>query len=160
MKQISRSTTPQRCSIGLRCGECRGHWSTVHFNISETSLKYYELCDMVHYTAGNVHHKMSTLWSSSSSDRLWHLNDAQLNLTGPMCAKKISPTHYTTTSSLNRWYTAGWINAFMLFMPISDPTIWMLQLKLKLCQIRQRFSNLLLSSFDEHVWIVVLLSCS
>jgi len=29
--------------------------------------------------------------------------------------RKYPPHHYTTTISLNRWYKAGWIHAFMLF---------------------------------------------
>lgn len=28
-KQISHSTTSQRCSVRLRSGDCRGHWSTI-----------------------------------------------------------------------------------------------------------------------------------
>ncbi len=30
MMRISRSTTSQRCSIGLRSGDCGGHWSKVN----------------------------------------------------------------------------------------------------------------------------------
>ncbi len=46
--------------------------------------------------------------------------------------RKYPPTHYTTTTSLNRWEKAGWIHAFMFFMPNSDPTILMSQQKLRL----------------------------
>ncbi len=64
---------------------------------------------------------------------MWCLNDAQLVLRGPKCAKKISPTHhYTTTTSLNRWDKAGWIHAFMFFTSNSDSTIWMSQQKSRL----------------------------
>ncbi len=66
------------------------------------------------------------------SGRLWRLNNAQLVLRGPKCAKKIFPDHYTTTTSLNRWDKAGWIYAFMFFKSNSDPTIWMLQQKSRL----------------------------
>lgn len=31
--------------------------------------------------------------------------------------------HYTSDTSLNGWYKAGWINAFLLFKPNSDPTV-------------------------------------
>ncbi len=55
------------------------------------------------------------------SGRLWRLNYAQLVL------RKYPPHHYTTTTSLNCWDKAGWIHAFMFFMPNSDPTIWMSQ---------------------------------
>ncbi len=44
----------------------------------------------------------------------------------------MSPTHYTTTTSLNRWDKAGWIHAFMFFTSKSDPTIWMSQQKSRL----------------------------
>ncbi len=57
--QISRSTTSQRYSIGLRSCDCGGHFSKV--NVQETSLRWFELCDMVHYPAGSSHQKMSTL---------------------------------------------------------------------------------------------------
>ncbi len=85
------------------------------------------------------------------SYRLWHVNDAQFVLSGSNSAKNISPTHY----SLSYWYKTGWMHAFMLFTPNSAPAIWMSQQKSRL-QIRQPFSNLLLSSFGEPVWIVAL----
>ncbi len=48
-------------------------------------------------------HKGMDMVSNNTPGRLWRLNDAQLVLRGPKCAKKISPTHYTTTtSSLNQ----------------------------------------------------------
>ncbi len=46
--------------------------------------------------------------------------------------RKYPTHHYTTTSSLNRWDKAGWIHAFVFFMPNSDPTIWILQQKSRL----------------------------
>ncbi len=58
------------------------------------------------------------------------MNKAKLVLSDPKCAKKYPPHHYTT--SLNRWDKAGWIHAFMIFMPNSDPTIWMSQQKSRL----------------------------
>ncbi len=71
-----------------------------HWHVQETSLRWFELYE---------------------SGRLWRLNNAQLVLRGPKCAKKISPTHYTTTTSLNHWDKAGWIHAFMFFKPNSEP---------------------------------------
>ncbi len=41
------------------------------------------------------------------------------------------PIHYTTTS-LNHWDKAGWINALMFFTPNYDATIWMSQQKSRL----------------------------
>ncbi len=64
--------------------------------------------------------------------RLWRLNNAQLVLRGPKCAKKYPPHHYITSSSLNRWDKAGWIHAFVFFMTNADPTIWMSQQKSRL----------------------------
>ncbi len=46
--------------------------------------------------------------------------------------RKYPPHLYTTTTSLNHWDKAGWIHAFMFFMPNSDRIIWMLQQKLRL----------------------------
>ncbi len=56
------------------------------------------------------------------------VNNAKLVLSVP---KKYPPHHYITTTSLNRWDKAGWIHSF-IFMPNSDPTIWMLQQKTRL----------------------------
>ncbi len=66
--------------------------------------------------------------------------------------RKYLPHHYTTTTSLNRWDKAGWIHAFMFFMPNSDPTIWISQQKSRLI----RPGNV----FGESVWIVASISCS
>ncbi len=54
MMQISSSTTSQKCSIGLRFGDCGDHLSKVNsFHVQEASLRWFELCDMVHYPAGS-----------------------------------------------------------------------------------------------------------
>ena len=70
---------------------------------------------------------------------------------GPKCAKKICPTpshHHTTTSSLNRWYKAGRIHAFMLSDHLNAGT------EIETHQTREHFSKLLLFNFGESVWIV------
>ncbi len=36
-----------------------GKWT--HCHVQETSLRWFELCDMVHYSAGSSHQKMGTL---------------------------------------------------------------------------------------------------
>ena len=74
--------------------------------------------------------------------------------------KRYSPHHYTTSSSLNCWYKAGWIHAFMLFKPNSDPTIWMLQLKSRLITPGSVFLVFLLPNFGKIEWIVTSVSCS
>jgi len=67
-----------------------------HCHVQETSLIWFELCDMARCSAGSSCQKMGTLWSQRDghgqqqySGRLWRLNDAQLVLRGPKCAKKI-----------------------------------------------------------------------
>ncbi len=56
-------------------------WTNCH--VQETSLRWFELCDMVHYPAGSSHQKMGILSSKRDghgqqqySGRLWRLNDA------------------------------------------------------------------------------------
>ncbi len=91
--------------------------------------------------------------------RLWHLNDAQLVLRAQSVPRKYPPHHYTTSSSLNRWDKAGWS-----MLSCSLHQIMTLHLnvaaEIKTHQTRQRFYNLLLSSFDESVWIVSSVCCS
>ncbi len=73
-----------------------------------------------------------------------------------MCHEKTP--HYTTSTSLNRWDKAGWS-----MLSCSSRHILTLHLnvaEIKTHQIRQRFSNLLLSSFGESVWIVSSVCCS
>jgi len=82
------STISQRCSIGLRSGDCGAilvQWA--HCHVQETNLKWFEVCGMVHYPAGSSHqsqhggHKgMETML------RLWQLNNVQLALRGLKCA--------------------------------------------------------------------------
>ncbi len=73
-------------------------WVLWTCHIQETSLRWFELCDMVRYPAGSRHHNIGTLWSlkhghgqQQHPSRLWCLSDAQLVLRGPKCSKKISP---------------------------------------------------------------------
>ncbi len=73
-------------------------WVLWTCHIQETSLRWFELCDMVRYPAGSSHHNIGTLWSlkhvhgqQQHLSRLWCLSDAQLVLRGPKCSKKISP---------------------------------------------------------------------
>ncbi len=62
-----------------------------------------------------------------ASTMLYHLsyrkavNNAQLVLRGLSVPRKYPPPYYIHTSNLNHWYCAGWIHAFMLFTPNSDP---------------------------------------
>ncbi len=60
--RISRSTTSQRCSILLLDWDLvtvEAIWvKWTHCHVQETSLRWFELCDMVHYPAGSSHQKM------------------------------------------------------------------------------------------------------
>ncbi len=149
MMGISHSTTSQRCSIGLRSGDCGDRWSTLNScHVRETSLRWFEVCDMVHYPAGSSHQKLGYTVVIKGRDghgpqqysgRLWHLSDTQLVVGGPKCAKKISPTplhHHHQPEQFNK---GGWIHAFMLFTPNSGPTIWMSQLKSRIMRLGNIF---------------------
>ncbi len=61
MMRISRFITSQRCSIGLRSGDCGGHLSKVNSLSCSRNQRWFELCDMVHYPARSSHQKMGTL---------------------------------------------------------------------------------------------------
>jgi len=57
--QSSHSTTSQRCSIGLRSGDCGGHFCTV--NLLSWSRNQFEMIrafDMMHYPAGSSHQRI------------------------------------------------------------------------------------------------------
>ncbi len=62
MMRISRSTTSQRCSILLLDWDLvtvEAIWvKWTHCHVQETSLRWFELCNMVHYPAGSSHQKM------------------------------------------------------------------------------------------------------
>ncbi len=101
MMRISRSTTSQRCSIGLRSGDCGGHLSKVNsLSCSRNQLSFVTWCIILLDVAIGrwVHcsHKGTAEGQQQYSGRLWCLNDAQLVLRGPKCAKKIitTPLHH------------------------------------------------------------------
>ncbi len=55
MMWISRSTTSQRCSIDWDLVTVEAIWvKWTHCHVQETSLRWFELCDMVHYPAGST----------------------------------------------------------------------------------------------------------
>ncbi len=137
---ISGFTTSQRCFIRWRSGDCGGHLSKVNsLSCSRTSLRWFELvtwCIILLEVAirrwAHCSHKKDGYGQQQYSGGLWHLNNAQLVLRGPKCAKKISPTPLHHHQQLNRWDKAGWIHAFIFFTPNYDPTIWMSQQKSRL----------------------------
>jgi len=80
MMWISCSSTSQRCSIGLRSGDCGGRLSLVNWS---------DLC----YPAGRGHQKMidcghKGIHGNNTQVELWHLTNAQLVLRGTKCTRQ------------------------------------------------------------------------
>ncbi len=157
MMWVSRSTTSQRCSIGLRSGDCGGHLSKVNSFVMFKKpvwddLSFVTWCIMllevdirrwVHCSyKGDGHGQQPILRQSVVFKR------CSIGTKGPKVCQEILPHPITPpTSSPEPLDKAGWIHAFMFFMPNYDPTIWMSQQKSRTHQTRQRFSNLLLFHF-------------
>ncbi len=89
------------------------------------------------------------------SGLLWCLNDTQMAIKGPKCAKNISPTplhHHHQPEPLRR-------DRMHPCFHVLYSKFWPYHLKIKTHQTRQRFSNLILSNFGDPVWIVVSVTC-
>lgn len=80
------------CSTGLKSGDCKDNLNELS-HVQETSLRWFELCDMIHYPKGSSHQKVAFKWC-------W------LILRSPKYGKKITtyPPAWTT------WDNAGWSN--------------------------------------------------
>ncbi len=94
------------------------------------------------------------------SGRLWHLNNAQLVLRGPKCAKKISPTplhHHQQPEPLRQGRMDP---CFLVLYAKFWPYHLNVAAEIETHQTRQRCSNLLLFNLGEPVWIVSSVSCS
>ena len=100
MMPISRSTTSQSCSVGLRSGD----WRPLAFRELVVMLNKPVSDDMSSVTRCII---LLEAGQQQYSGRLQHLNDARLVLRGPK--KENIPPHHHYTSSLNRWYEAEWI---------------------------------------------------
>ncbi len=138
-----------------------------HCHVQEISLRWFKLCDMVHYPAGSsirrwVHcsHKRDGHGQQQYSGRPWRLNDAQLVLRGPKCAKKISPTplhHHHQPEPLRQGRMDPCFHVlYAKFWPYHLNAA----AEIETHQTRQHFYNLLLSNFGEPVRIVASVSCS
>ncbi len=143
MMWISRSTTSQRCSIGLRSGDCGGHLSKVNSlscsrNQSEMSwalwhsalscwkyIRRWEYCG---------HKEIDVV----SRNTLWCLNDAQFWRTQSVARKYL----YTITPH-PAWTVDTRQKRSMLSKHPNDAA------ESETHQSRQPFSNLLMSSFGE-----------
>ncbi len=112
----------------------------------------------VHQKMVHCSHKEMDMVRNNTQVDCGVLNDAQLVLMDPKCAKKIPPHHYTTSTSLNHWDKAGWSMLSCSLHQIL--TLHLTVAEIKTPQTRQRFYNLLLSSFGESVWIVSSVCCS
>ncbi len=103
----------------------------------------------------------STKRQQQYSGRLWCLNDAQLVLRGPKCAKKISPTplHHHHQPELLRQSRMD--PCFHVLYDKFWPYHLNVTVEIETHQTRQRFSNLLCPILvSEPVWIVSSISCS
>ncbi len=91
----------------------------------------------VHQKMVHCSHKGMDMDNNTQVD--WRLNDSQLVLKDPTCAKKISPPHHytTSTSSLNRWDKAGWSMLSCSLHQIL--TLHLNAAEIKTHQTRQRF---------------------
>ncbi len=118
---------------------------------------------MVHYPAGSsirrlVHcsHKGMDMVSNNTQVG-GRLNDAQLVLRCPKCAKKISPHHHHHQPEPLR---QGRMDpCFHVLYAKFWPYHLNVAAEIETHQTRQHFSNLLLSNFGEPVWIVATVSC-
>ncbi len=133
MKWISRSTTSQRCSIGLRSSDCGGHLSKV--NSLSCSRNQSEMIWALWHGALSCWKYIRRWYTVVIKRWTWSATILRLAVAfkrcsfGTKCAKKISPphTHHYTTTSLNRWDKA-WMNpCFHVLYTKFWPYIWMSQ---------------------------------
>ena len=99
--------------------------SAVYLTKAKNNSSKWEIAGMICNFSTQMTHLVKQLWKFPFR----HRQVRHVVWTVPAWPIFSIPHHYTT---LNRWYKAGWIHAFMMFTPNSDPTIWMLQLKSKL----------------------------
>lgn len=140
MLQIFHSNTPQRCLLDLDLVPGRvlsaSHWGPLHSLLCSWIQMLY-LCDLVHCHAGSNYSRMAKLqlWRHSHdrqqfSTRLWLSRDDWLVLMLPKCVKKTFPTpfQHPHQSGLLTQIILSW---FTVFLPTWDPTIWVLNKRLR-----------------------------
>ncbi len=122
------SPHPKKCSVGVRSGDCGGYSSIV--NSLSCSRNQFEMI-------WALWHGALSCWKWSERDghgqqqyfsKSWHLNNAQQVLSGPKCAKKISPKplHQQQPEPLIQGRMDP---CFHVVTPNSDPAIWKSQKK-------------------------------
>ncbi len=163
MMWISRSTTSQRCSIGLRSGDCGGHLSKV--NSLSCSRNQSEMIWALWHGALSCWkyiRRWYTVvikgWTWSATILRWTVAFKRSSI-GTKCAKKISPTplHPHQPEPLRQGRMDPRFNVLYT-------KVWPYHLnvaaEIETHQTRQCFYNLLLSNFGDPVWIVASVCCS
>lgn len=114
---ISYFTKSQMCFIGLRTGDCGGHWSTV------SSLSCWS--EDGWYTV------VRKRWTQMDGHRQAAVFKRCLTGTKGPSVPRVYPPRITAQPA---WIIKkrGWSQVLILFLANIDPTIWMLQLKLRL----------------------------
>ncbi len=117
------------------------------------------LLNFVHWL--NFQNKPNLTVQQQYSGRMWRLNDAQLVLRGPKCAKIYIPPHHLHHHQQSELLRHGRMDPCF---HVLYTKFWPYNLngaaEIETHQTRQCFSNLLLSNFSEPVWIVASLYCS
>ncbi len=139
MMWISRSTTSQRCSIGLRSGDCGGHLSKVNSlscsrNQSEMIWAlWHGALSCWKYIRRLVHCSHKGMDMVSNNTQAVAFKRCSIGTKGPkVCQENIPPPplhHHHQPEPLRQ---GRMIHAFMFFTPNSDSTIWTLKQKLRL----------------------------
>ncbi len=164
MMRISRSTTSQSCSIGLRSGDCGGHLSKVN-SLSCTRNQSEMIWALWHgaLSCWKYIRRWCTVvikgwtWSQQYSGRLV-FKRCSIGTNGPKVCQENTPPPLHQHQQPEPLRQGRMIHAFMFFTPNSDPTSECSRNQDSSDQ--QRFYNLLLSSFGESVWIVSSVCCS
>ncbi len=156
MMRISRSTTSQRYSIGLRSGDCGDYLSKVNSlscsrNQSEMIWALWRCIILLEVAIRKWVHCIQKGMDmvSNNTQVSCGVNNAQLVLRGPKCAKNISltPLHHHHQPELLR---QGRMDpCFHVLYAKFWPYHLNVAAEIETHQTRQRFSNLLLSNFGE-----------
>ncbi len=165
MMWISRSTTFQRCSIGLRSGDCGGHLSKVNSlscsrNQSEMIWAlWHGALSCWKYIRRWVHCSHKGMDMVSNNTQVVAFKWCSIGTKGPKVCQENIPQ--TITPPPPAWTVETWQDGSML-----SCSLWQIMTlpsersRNRDSSDRERFSNLLLSDFGEPVQIVASVSCS
>ncbi len=134
-------------------------------HVQETSLRRFELCDMVHYPAGSsirrcVHCSHKGMDMVSNNARLMAFKQCSIGTKGHKLCQENIP--HTITPPAPAWTVETRQDGSMLSCSLRQILTLHLNItaEIKTHQTRQCFYNLLLSNFGDPVWIVASVSCS